>query len=48
MYSAKTGLINTYLSVETSKPKQPGDVPDFIVDRAFESSSTVIAIPNVC
>jgi hypothetical protein len=48
MHSAKTGLQKTCRSVETSKPKQPGDEPDFIVYNALPNSSTVKSYPNIC
>ena len=45
--SAKTGLLKIYLRVDTSKPKQPGDVPDFIANKAVRNSSTVIGRPKL-
>jgi hypothetical protein len=39
-------LLNIYLRVDTSKPKHPGEVPDFIANNAVLNSSTVISIPK--
>jgi hypothetical protein len=39
-------LLNICLSVDTSKPKHPGEVPDFISYSVLPSSSTVRSIPK--
>ncbi len=44
--SANKGLLKIYRNVLTSKPKQPGDVPAFIVYNAVASSVTVKGAPN--
>ena len=44
--SANIGLRNIYRKVLTSKPKHPGDVPDFIVYNALASSVTIKSAHN--
>jgi hypothetical protein len=44
---ANTGLRKIWRRVETSNPKHPGEVPDFISSNAFYSSGTVKSMHNV-